>query len=663
MKKLLIPLLLSISSLSYAQYPADFSLEKLEQQYIESKLCNDNCGLFTGLKLKSADLASRTVVFEVPVSASQLTTVVLPFNANNFNWVNFSIDGKKTQSIMASQDRIIVAVPKGSHVVEVTAKLKADQLRISLAEDPKYFENNSSINAQVTQSGGNFFFEIESKKVASNEVAASHEKELEISKEIFDKPLYTIQREIYLSDKWKVRTTVSNIMPGASNKVTNISVPLLDGEKPLDSDLQIADGKVTLSLSGSAITWESSLTPKDKMVLKNTDIKNLETWVVYNENSWLYNYEGMNPIATGSDNKYKSINTWVMWPEEKVNLSFSLPKIAEGQTTNVTNFSLVNDSTTNPLEYDAKFTINTSIGGRYIVKFEDKATEALEVMIGKNKVETKIKDGILPLDLLAGENHIFVKFKSGEPSIIQKIPVIKFETPVTNASFQLDLKNRWIMFAGGADIRPAVLIWGMLLGFMLFAWFLNKNTRTPLGLVSWLLLFFGLSQTAWMTSFLIVGWILAFSFREQYLKKLEQEKLLTANKFNSIQTALGVVSFVGLVTLISVVATGLMSNPDVFTVGHGTYKSNLYWYIQSWDGVDNSPWVLSLPMNAYRVLILGWGVWLAFSLMSWLKWMWQEYSKFGYWKKVENVVEKELEENEDSEKSTDSDNSEETETK
>jgi len=31
--------------------------------------------------------------------------------------------------------------------------------------------------------------------------------------------------------------------------------------------------------------------------------------------------------------------------------------------------------------------------------------------------------------------------------------------------------------------------------------------------------------------------------------------------------------------------------------------------------------------------MLMWGVWLAFSLMSWLKWMWGEYTKGGYWLK------------------------------
>jgi hypothetical protein len=649
MKKLLIPLLLSVATLAHAQYPSDFSIEKLQSDYIESKKCNGTCGLFTGLKLKSVDLSSRTLVFEIPVSASQLTTISLPFQLDNFNWVNFSIDGKKTQSVMAVSENIVVAIPQGSHIIEVVAKIKPEQFRVALVSNPKYFENNTSIKADVFQSGGKFFFEIENKKNTVEEVSSVSEKELEISKDIFDKPLYSIQREIFLSDKWRVRTTVSNFITVGNNKVTKISVPLLDGEKPLDSDLAIVDGKVNLSLSGNQVTWESNLTPKDKMVLHNTDTKNLETWTIYNENSWLYDYDGLNPVSTNSDEKYKSVNTWIMWPEEKVNLAFNLPKIAEGQESNVTDFHLTTNWESDPTEHVANFTINTSVGGRYVIKFEDKETEAIELKISDKVVETKIKDGILALDLLAGKNNVSIKFKSGKPSVMYKFPSLKFESSVTNTEFKINASKRWVMFTGGADIRPAVLVWGILIAFALLSWFLSKHTNTPLKFISWLLLLFGLSQTAWITSFVIIAWIVAFSLRESSIKKLKESGNLTDSKFNQIQTALGLLSVVGLITLISVVATGLISNPQVFTIGFNTIESNLSWYIQSWNGSENNPWILSLPMSTYRVLMLGWGIWLAFSLMTWLKWMWQEYSKDGYWKKSEEQAvksDKKIESNE-----------------
>jgi hypothetical protein len=43
-------------------------------------------------------------------------------------------------------------------------------------------------------------------------------------------------------------------------------------------------------------------------------------------------------------------------------------------------------------------------------------------------------------------------------------------------------------------------------------------------------------------------------------------------------------------------------------------------------------WVLSLPLLVYRVLMLLWALWLAFSLLKWLNWAWTCYSTNGVWR-------------------------------
>jgi hypothetical protein len=45
------------------------------------------------------------------------------------------------------------------------------------------------------------------------------------------------------------------------------------------------------------------------------------------------------------------------------------------------------------------------------------------------------------------------------------------------------------------------------------------------------------------------------------------------------------------------------------------------------------PWVVSLPVWVYRCLMLAWSLWLALSLLAWLKWGWQCYAKDGLWRK------------------------------
>jgi len=630
MKKLLTSILLLATGLANAQYPSDFSLKNLEDNYIKSKVCEFSCGSFGGIILKSVNLSSKDISFEIPVSATQLTAIELPFDIRSFNWVEFTLDGKETKSILSAKNKILIAIPYGSHKVGITAKIKNEQLRVDLLEDPKYFENNSSVNASIKKVGNSFFFELENGELKKVENAITDQ---EVSKVIFNERLYEINRSLFLSDKWRLTTTITPINKRDDNKVGKIEVPLLNGESPLSSDLEIKDNKVQVSLGGGEFSWNSNIIPKEKLIFENKDNKNLETWSVYNENNWIYSYIGINPISVSSNSKYKNITTWIMWPTEKVEVSFDLPKISPGQLTNVEKLLFKTDFNENPLKHNISFVVNSSIGGKYNIVFEDKKVEVLKIKVGEAIIYNRVRDGILSLDLLAGENNIDIQFKSGENRIINSIPKVKFETNIKNANFNIDISKRWVLAAGGGDFKPAILLWGLLFGLVIISYFLSKIKKLPLSMTAWVLLLFGISQLTLIASIIIIGWFLAFAYRDKLLYQNIETKKLRGIGFNKVQSFLGVLSIVSILILISVVGNGLLSNPEIFVSGYNTNSNFLSWYIQSWDGVNNSPWVLSLPMTVYRGLMLMWGVWLAFSLMSWLKWMWGEYTKGGYWLK------------------------------
>jgi len=630
MKKLLTSILLLATGLANAQYPSDFSLKNLEDNYIKSKVCEFSCGSFGGIILKSVNLSSKDISFEIPVSATQLTAIELPFDIRSFNWVEFTLDGKETKSILSAKNKILIAIPYGSHKVGITAKIKNEQLRVELLEDPKYFENNSSVNASIKKVGNSFFFELENGELKKVENAITDQ---EVSKVIFNERLYEINRSLFLSDKWRLTTTITPINKRDDNKVGKIEVPLLNGESPLSSDLEIKDNKVQVSLGGGEFSWNSNIIPKEKLIFENKDNKNLETWSVYNENNWIYSYIGINPISVSSNSKYKNITTWIMWPTEKVEVSFDLPKISPGQLTNVEKLLFKTDFNENPLKHNISFVVNSSIGGKYNIVFEDKKVEVLKIKVGEAIIYNRVRDGILSLDLLAGENNIDIQFKSGENRIINSIPKVKFETNIKNANFNIDISKRWVLAAGGGDFKPAILLWGLLFGLVIISYFLSKIKKLPLSMTAWVLLLFGISQLTLIASIIIIGWFLAFAYRDKLLYQNIETKKLRGIGFNKVQSFLGVLSIVSILILISVVGNGLLSNPEIFVSGYNTNSNFLSWYIQSWDGVNNSPWVLSLPMTVYRGLMLMWGVWLAFSLMSWLKWMWGEYTKGGYWLK------------------------------
>ncbi|WP_411727281.1 hypothetical protein [Methyloglobulus sp.] len=58
-------------------------------------------------------------------------------------------------------------------------------------------------------------------------------------------------------------------------------------------------------------------------------------------------------------------------------------------------------------------------------------------------------------------------------------------------------------------------------------------------------------------------------------------------------------------------------------------------YVTVFSGLCTQASVVTVPLMAYRLLMLIWSFWLAASLLNWLKWGWNCFSSNGLWKKAE----------------------------
>jgi hypothetical protein len=45
--------------------------------------------------------------------------------------------------------------------------------------------------------------------------------------------------------------------------------------------------------------------------------------------------------------------------------------------------------------------------------------------------------------------------------------------------------------------------------------------------------------------------------------------------------------------------------------------------------------LISLPLLAWRGVTLAWALWLAWSVIAWLRWGWQAFNAGGLWRKKE----------------------------
>ena len=85
-------------------------------------------------------------------------------------------------------------------------------------------------------------------------------------------------------------------------------------------------------------------------------------------------------------------------------------------------------------------------------------------------------------------------------------------------------------------------------------------------------------------------------------------------------------TLISLLILMFVVGAGLLGNPDMFIVGNGSSRTYLQWFQPRSGPALPTPYVVSISVWFYRLLMLFWALWLATALLRWLRWGWQQFS-------------------------------------
>ena len=188
-------------------------------------------------------------------------------------------------------------------------------------------------------------------------------------------------------------------------------------------------------------------------------------------------------------------------------------------------------------------------------------------------------------------------------------------------------EERWLLWAGGPKNGPAVLFWGYLLLVLLCAFGLGSLPNSPLRRYEWVLLGLGLTQVPFAAVLCIVGWLFALSYRE---KKPAQNRFLV----NAGQIGLGFLTVAALACLAAAVHTGLVVRPDMQVAGMDSTNTVLRWYQDRTAGALPAVQVFSVPLWVYKCLMLVWALWLAQSLLRWLRWGFRAFRSGQPWRKA-----------------------------
>ena len=127
---------------------------------------------------------------------------------------------------------------------------------------------------------------------------------------------------------------------------------------------------------------------------------------------------------------------------------------------------------------------------------------------------------------------------------------------------------------------------------------------------------------------IIVGWRLAMGLRERYGAPAHRLA------FDGMQIGLAIWTLVAMICLFAAVRAGLIGQPEMQIRGSDSDTWTLNWIQDHVTGEMPRPWVLSLPEWVFRTLMLAWALWMAWSLLHWLRWAWECFCGEGLWRKV-----------------------------
>jgi hypothetical protein len=81
------------------------------------------------------------------------------------------------------------------------------------------------------------------------------------------------------------------------------------------------------------------------------------------------------------------------------------------------------------------------------------------------------------------------------------------------------------------------------------------------------------------------------------------------------------------------VGEGLLGNPEMFITGNGSTRTALRWFQARSENLLPRPDCFSISIWWYRFLMLVWALWLAASLIRWLRLGWQNFSSGGFFRR------------------------------
>ncbi|MCH8137198.1 MAG: hypothetical protein IIB77_14580 [Proteobacteria bacterium] len=400
--------------------------------------------------------------------------------------------------------------------------------------------------------------------------------------------------------------------------------------RSLTEGFTVNDGEILVSMNPAqqSVTWQSTIPRQSPLVLQaQEDAPWKEVWNIAIGSIWHAGFAGIPESESGDMALSYRIAQFYPRAGESLQLDVDRPAATSGNT-------LVFDQVRISSEVGGRSRTSTLMlhyrstrGAQHAIRRPNETT-IISFVIDGVAVPLRSESGELRLPILPGVHDVTIKWRDDKPaSFRESIPIVDLGVGASNIHASLTLPaNRWVVATFGPKLGPGVLYWTELIVLLLIAIILGRTKLTPLNTRQWLLLGLGFSTFSWYALAFVVVWLLVSG------AFVEWKKLLPRWQYNGVQVSFALVSLIALVTIIVSLPMGLLGSPDMHVVGNGSYGNFLQWFDDRSDGILPAAYVLSVPIWIYKVLILGWSLWLSFALLRWLPWVWNQFIAGGLWK-------------------------------
>ncbi|UCF82264.1 MAG: hypothetical protein JSV50_13805 [Desulfobacteraceae bacterium] len=604
-------------------FPPAELLKELRERLLEKQECLPRCAESPRMEL-TANPADLRILLEV--HAVVKTAIPLPGSLETWRPHQVILDSQPVRGLARDSDGSLwVLVPEGIHQVTMIGSIQAENvLQIPLPLKPhRVTIQSQGWDIEGVDNNGRVKASIKLIRQENSEARQPAKATLTLP------PFLNIERVLSLGQDWQVLTTVRRATPPGAPIV--LSVPLIPGESVTTAGIRVEKEKAFIHMEPSVkeIRWNSTLKRSTIIRLKAPRFAPwTESWILDASPIWHCELSGI-PIIHHQDQSGHWRPQWRPWPGEGVKIEVSRPEAVPGQILTIDEVKLTYTPGQRFNNAALSLKMRSSQGGQHKISLPDRAKLQWVRIEGKgHPIKEGERDVVIPLR--PGGQTVEIEWHQGvDSSLLIKGPQVSIGKEAVNAnvSFQMP-KSRWILMTGGPRLGPAVLFWTYLIVVILAAVGLGRVNWTPLRTRHWLLLGLGLTQVHPLVAIMIVGWLLALGFR----KKHPSENGWFS--FNLTQVILVAWTIAALIGLYIAIQKGLLSIPDMQISGNGSSNTWLNWTHDRIGAAVPRPWVLALPLFVFRILMLLWALWLAHSLLKWLRWGWRCFGEEGLWRKI-----------------------------